>query len=107
MALKEIDAHIRHEAVSVPPANCPFNQETLLLFENGLKLLTESGDLPPGYGVTPDELDGGVFDEEEEIKIGLRRKGNMIQLPRSVWQSRTEIWAQGLFVMSSILASLN
>jgi len=38
------------------------------LFESGFRLLTESGKLPSGYGVTLDELDGNIFDEQEEIK---------------------------------------
>jgi len=41
------------------------------LFERGLKILTDSGNLPSGFGVTPDELDVNGFDEQEEISIGL------------------------------------
>jgi hypothetical protein len=45
------------------------------LFKQGLRLLIQSGDLPQGYGVTVAELDGDEFDEQEEIQIGLRKKG--------------------------------
>ena len=64
----------------------------------------DSGDLPNGYGVTPAELGEDVFDELENIKIGLQKKEFPIHLPRQIWKPRTKIWAQGLFVMNSILA---
>lgn len=64
----------------------------------------DSGDLPNGYGVTPAELGEDVFDELEHIKIGLQKKEFPIHLPSQIWKPRTEIWAQGLFVMNSILA---
>ena len=75
------------------------------MFEHGLKILTDSGNLPSGFGVTPDELDVNGFDEQEEIDIGLRRKGHLIELHSQVWKPRVELWAQGLYVMNSILAS--
>ena len=71
----------------------------------GLEMLTDSGDLPDGYGVTPAEL-GREFDEQEDINIGLQRKGFPIVLPHQIWKPRMEIWAQGLFVMNSISATL-
>lgn len=74
------------------------------LFEEGLKLLRESNELPQGYGVLATELDGEGFDEQEEINVGLQKRGYRIQLPSMVWQPRTEQWAQGLFAMSTILA---
>jgi len=67
-------------------------------------MLTDSGDLPPGYGVTLEELRGDGFDEQEDINIGLQKKGVSIELRRQIWQPRTEHWAQGLFAMNSILA---
>lgn len=76
------------------------------MFEIGLKLLTESSELPSGYGVTLDELDGDVFDEQEEIIIGKNRNSFPIALPSQIWKPRTELWAQGLYVMNSILSVL-
>jgi hypothetical protein len=102
--LKGIDANIRHEAVPVPAGLCPFDQEGLSLFQRGLNMLTDSGDLPHGYGATLDELSEDGFDEQEEINIGLQKKGFPINLPNRIWKPRMEIWAQGLFVMNSILA---
>jgi hypothetical protein len=107
LLLQGIDANIRHEAIQVPSGSCPFNQEGLILFENGLNLLKESGDLPPGYGVTLDELDGNEFDEEEEIQVGLNRNGHLMALPHQIWKPRTELWVQGLFVMTSTLLVSN
>jgi hypothetical protein len=97
--------NIHHEAVPVPSGSCPFDQQQLSLFERGLKILTDSGDLPSGFGVTPDELGADGFDEQEEINIGLRRKGHLIELRSKVWRPRVELWAQGLYAMNSILAS--
>jgi hypothetical protein len=75
------------------------------LFERGLKILTDSGDLPSGFGVTLDELDADGFDEQEEINIGSRQKGHLIELRSQVWKPRVELWAQGLYAMNNILAS--
>ena len=74
------------------------------MFEQGLQLLIQSDDLPRGYGVTVAEIQGKDFDEQEEIRIGLHKAGFPIQLPSQIWKPRTEIWAQGLFVMNSILS---
>lgn len=103
---QEVDANIRHEAVPVPTGSCPFDHTRLLLFEQGLNLLQSSGDLPQGYGVTAVELGGNDFDEQEHIPIGLQKKGFQIQLSSEIWKPRTEIWAQGLYVMNSILAAV-
>ena len=103
---KGIDANIWHEAICTPSGPCPFGQEGLELFETGLKLLTESSELPSGYGVTLDELDGDVFDEQEEIIIGKNRNSFPFTLPSQIWKPQTELWAQGLYVMSSILSVL-
>ena len=100
-----IDSNIRHDAVPVPSGQCPFNQEEMTLFEQGLQLLTDDGHLPSGYGATADELGELGFDEDEEIGIGLRRKGHLIKLPRQVWSPRMEQWARGLYVMSYIITS--
>jgi hypothetical protein len=67
--------NIRHKVVPVPIGPCPFDNNGLFLFKQGLGLLIQSGDLPQGYGVTVAELDGDEFDEQEEIQIGLRKKG--------------------------------
>jgi len=74
------------------------------LFESGFKLLTESGELSSGYGVTLDELDRDIFDEEEGIIIGKNRNAFPITLPSQIWKPQTELWAQGLYVMSSVLS---
>ena len=74
------------------------------MFELGLKLLTESGDLPRGYGVTLDEIDGDGFDEEEKINIGINRTGFPISFPSQIWTPQTGLWAQGLFAMTSVLS---
>lgn len=102
--MKGIDSNIRHEAIPVPSGPCPFDQEGLFLFKHGLDLLTESEDLPDGYGVTLAELDGDGFNEHEDINIGLQKKGVPVELPSRIWKPRTEFWAKGLFTMTSILS---
>jgi hypothetical protein len=49
-------------------------------------MLTDSGDLPQGYGVILAELGGDGFDEQEEINIGLQKKGFPIELPSQIWK---------------------
>ena len=105
--MKGIDSNIRHEAIPVPSGPCPFDQEVLVLFESGFKLITECGDLPSGYGVTLAELGEHGFEEEEEITIGFNKKGYPIVLPNQIWKCRMELWAQGLYVMTAILALSN
>ena len=102
--LQGIDSNIRHEAVPVPPGHCPFDQNTLAVFEHGFRILTEGGELPSGYGVTLDELDGNAFDEQEKINIRRNRAEHAIVLPSEIWKPRTELWAQGLYAMTSILS---
>jgi hypothetical protein len=102
--LQGIDSNIRHEAVPVPPGHCPFDQDTLVVFEHGFNILTEGGELPSGYGVTLDELDGNAFNEQEKINIGRNRAEHAIILPSEIWKPRTELWAQGLYAMTSILS---
>lgn len=85
-------------------SNCPFNNTQLALFETGLRLLYENSDLPEGYGVLEHELGSEGFNEQEEIIIGLQKRGYNIHLPNSVWKPRTQIWAQGLYVLNEILA---
>jgi hypothetical protein len=66
-------------------------------------MLRESGDLSNGYGVTAAELGEGGFDDQEEINVGLKKKGYTIELPTQIWKPQTEVWAKGLFAMNSIL----
>lgn len=101
---KFIDSNIRHEAVPAPPSACPFTEDQLALFENGLGLLLDSADIPSGYGVTAAELGEGGFEEQEAISIGLSGKTYDIELSQIIWQPRSEIWAKALFAMNTILS---
>ena len=74
--LKQIDNNIWHEAIPVPSVHCLFNHEELSLFEQGLKLLMDSDELPPNYGVTLAKLGGDGFDKQEDINIGLQKKSS-------------------------------
>ena len=37
----------------------------------------------------PNELGADGFDEQEEINIGLQKKGHLIELPSWVWKPRS------------------
>ncbi|KAF4621495.1 hypothetical protein D9613_001244 [Agrocybe pediades] len=69
-----IDSNIRHDAVPVPAALCPFTAEQLALFEQGMELLQASNDLPDGYGMKPDEWDTSGYPTTEVISIGIQRR---------------------------------
>jgi len=45
-----------------------------------------------------------AFDQEEDLVIGKNRKSFPMALPYQIWKPRMELWAQGLFVMSSVLS---
>ena len=49
-----------------------------------------------------DELGVDGFDEQEEINIGLQRKGHLIELHSKVWKPQVELWAQVLRSVSQI-----
>lgn len=86
-----------------PPSTCPFTNDQLSLFEKGLGLLFDGADLPNGYGVTAAELGEGGFEEQEAILIGLSMKTYDIELPRNIWQPRSEMRAKALYAMNTIL----
>ncbi|KAG8781599.1 hypothetical protein FRC12_021723 [Ceratobasidium sp. 428] len=100
--------HVRHPPVRVPVQRCPFDQEEeILAFEELLAETLESGDVPHGYGVRPEEWENGVY--PEEVYIGTGRKGRKkdeslyIPLPKDVWLPRATQWAVGLYVLDALL----
>jgi hypothetical protein len=99
-----VDLNIHHEAIPVPSTACPLCDNDFHLFKQGLNSLSKSGDLPEGYGVTHTELGTDGFNEQEEINIGLQRKEYPIKLPWQIWQPQTDLWAQGLYVLTTILS---
>ncbi|KJA26465.1 hypothetical protein HYPSUDRAFT_52392 [Hypholoma sublateritium FD-334 SS-4] len=91
-----IDSNIRHDAVPVPKKACPFDERQLEMFEKGLHLLREAGDVPNGYGVNPSEWDQSGYPTTEVITVGLRKNSFPISLPASVWLPRAQDWARAL-----------
>lgn len=105
-------AQIRHEAVDVPGSASPFADYPLNLqleatFFAALSELSHIHDLPGGYGVLPEEMEGG-YEVMETIRSGRRgRKELVIDLPEIVWRPRAEIWAKALHILNTLLFSLH
>jgi hypothetical protein len=102
---KAVDSNIRHDAVSVPLGQCPFDQIQLETFKTGLSLLEQHGDLPPGYGIDPVEWGPDGYPTTAEITVGLRKKSYPISLPDAIWRPRAERWARACHTMDLILSA--
>ena len=87
----------------MPLGHCPFDQVQLDLFESGLSLLEQHGDLPQGFGVDPEEWGPDGYPTTEEITVGLRKKSYPISLPDGVWRPRAERWARASYMMDLVL----
>lgn len=99
-----IDSNIRHRPVSVPSGRCPLGDQAFLVFQRGIKLLIDSGDVPSGYGASAEELGDDGFDDHQQITVGILAQSYAIELPSSVWAPRMRLWAQGLYVLDTILS---
>lgn len=98
-----IDSNIRHDAVPVPSSVCPFNEQQLILFKQGLQLLREHEEVPLGYGIHFTEWETSGYRTTEAISVGLRRLSFPISLPDSIWRPRAEDWTRALYLMQQIL----
>ena len=71
-----------------------------------LDVLRLNHTIPAGYGACDEEMEDG-FETIEVIPLGRGgRKELEVPLPEEVWRPRMELWAQGLYVMSRILYTL-
>lgn len=98
-------ANLRHPGVPVPDNSNPFaDEDDFDHFAAALEALCSQCFLPGGYGVRPDEQEGGGFQEIEVIRSGRRGQKELeVALPEAIWRPRTELWAQGLHVMNGIV----
>ncbi|KAG9077238.1 hypothetical protein FS749_010901 [Ceratobasidium sp. UAMH 11750] len=99
------EKHVRHPPVKVPRHHNPFSSPDMeIAFWEALQAAEQEGYTPWGYGVHPEEWEGGVYPEIEVIKGGNRKKGELeIGLPTSVWFPRAVCWAWALHIMSFTL----
>lgn len=99
--------HVRHAPVAVASHRCPFDTEDMLsTFLEAFSLAKEDNFVPSGYGVLPEEWEGGIYPDEQYIGSERARKQNaslFIPLPHSIWYPRAVDWVIGLHIMSSIL----
>lgn len=96
----------RHEGVPVKPSQNPFeNEEAEAHFFSILHDIVHDGVLPVGYGILPDELEGGIYPNVEIMRIGPTRsqKEIKISLEDKVWEERSKLWVQGLSVLTHCL----
>ena len=70
-----------------------------VLFKNALEEICNNGLIPAGYGLTPEEWEGGEYALSEPIVFGQHRKEIIKELPGSVWLPCAVTWGQGLHVM--------
>ena len=103
---QETEGEIRHEPVPVPDHNFPFDDKELILFTKALENLQESGELPSGYGLCPEEWDDLGYPAFGTIHASRRgRKELQIALPDHVWRPRAERWGIALYLMNQIMYS--
>jgi hypothetical protein len=81
----------------VPLGHCPFDRVQLELFESGLSLLEQHGDLPQGFGVDPEEWGPDGYPTTEEITVGLRKK--IVSYLTSRWYLATSCGAMGTGIL--------
>ncbi|KAJ7488184.1 hypothetical protein FB451DRAFT_1025939, partial [Mycena latifolia] len=97
---------VRHAAIEVPKHRSPFSPEMEAIFFDALRVVQEEEIIPEGYGLTPDELDGGVYPARESIHLGRGGKKISVPLPLDVWWPRALRWAQGLELMTRLLIEI-
>ncbi|KAJ6624168.1 hypothetical protein B0H10DRAFT_1785093, partial [Mycena sp. CBHHK59/15] len=96
--------NFHHEPVPVPKHTNPFSDDaTMQLFHDALSAANETGLVPPGYGLLPDEWEDGVYLTYEILRSGRRgTKELRIALPDSIWRPRAEMWGRGLAILNQL-----
>lgn len=103
---QETQGEIRHEPIPTPDHNSPFDDEELILFTQALQNLRGNGELPPGYGLHPEEWGDLGYPACGTIRAGRRgRKELQIALPDHIWRPRAERWGTALYLMNQIMFS--
>lgn len=89
--------------VPVPRHQSPFTEDERVLFDAGLFRIRNEGRIPLGYGAHPSEWPF-PYPPFEDIPVGRVRGSTVrISLPNSIWLSRSQLWAQALYLLTYIL----
>ncbi|TFK57885.1 hypothetical protein BDN72DRAFT_782760 [Pluteus cervinus] len=91
--------------VDAPRHENPFNDEEGSQFLRYLLQMRREHIIPDGYTLTEDEWGDQGYPTMGSITYGRTRRQLSISLPDSVWRPRAELWAQGHFLMTTILSS--
>ena len=102
--MEQYESNINHEPVAVPKHSSPFENQPELhqTFMDNLRLLEQAGNLPPGFGLLPNEWDEDRYPAVEHIPYGPRQGTKNISLPNHIWQPRAILWGQALFVLNAL-----
>jgi hypothetical protein len=103
--VEQYESNIHHEPVAVPKHSSPFENQPELhqTFMVNLGLLGEAGNLPPGFGLHPDEWEEDGYPAAEDLPYGPRNHTIEISLPQHIWHPRAILWGQALFVLNALL----
>ncbi|KAJ6489726.1 hypothetical protein C8R45DRAFT_1138343 [Mycena sanguinolenta] len=102
--VEEAHAGNFHDAVGVPKHANPFSDDgTMQLFYDSLEATIRTDIVPPGYGLLPEEWEGGEYPTFEILKSG-RRGGRELRvaLPDAIWRPRAVMWGRALAVLEQI-----
>lgn len=101
----EHEHNFHHKPVAVPRSHMPFTSDAAKnLFANVLDQLHQTGALPQGYGILPNEWGPNGYPTIEYIPTSRRgRKSLEITLADCIWRPRAGLWVQGLFVLNRVL----
>ena len=103
---RETEGEFRHEPVPVLDQNIPFDNNEFILFTKALQNFQESGELPSGYSLCPEEWDNLGYPAFGTIHAGRRLMEELqIVLPDHIWRPRAERWGITLYLMNQIMYS--
>ncbi|TFY55477.1 hypothetical protein EVJ58_g8223 [Rhodofomes roseus] len=73
------------------------------LFRSRLAGYVQSGTIPHGMGMLPEEWDGDEYPSTETLQVGQARAAVTLDLPIEVWKDRALVWCQALYQMTAII----
>ncbi|EIM82167.1 uncharacterized protein STEHIDRAFT_114791 [Stereum hirsutum FP-91666 SS1] len=100
----DLEEHIRHDAIPVPPSSCPFSPTSYAIFLAALDEIHAREVIPEGYGIMPEEWAERYYPLSETITFGVGGKKKLkVILPEEIWWPRALAWVQGLDLMQTML----
>lgn len=100
----QIEVNTYPEGIPVPSSDCPFDIAEMIAFKHQLAKFQDSGYVPEGYCVLPDEWHDRQYLPYEDITVGRTSSILHIQLNPLVWLPHARDWAQGLYLLEAISA---